>query len=62
VLIGSQPAARMGDMLTCIGPPDTIAMGSPTVYIGSQMAARMFDPTIHGGVIILGWPTVWIGP
>jgi uncharacterized Zn-binding protein involved in type VI secretion len=52
----------MGDMLTCIGPPDTIAMGSPTVYIGSQMAARMFDPTIHGGVIILGWPTVWIGP
>ena len=34
VLIGNQPAARMGDMATCTGPPDTIAMGYPTVIIG----------------------------
>jgi uncharacterized Zn-binding protein involved in type VI secretion len=39
-----------------------IAMGSPTVLIGGLMAARMLDPTIHGGVIVLGWPTVLIGP
>jgi uncharacterized Zn-binding protein involved in type VI secretion len=62
VLIGDLPAARITDVLTCIGPPDMIAMGSPTVLIGGLMAARMLDPTVHGGVIILGWPTVLIGP
>jgi uncharacterized Zn-binding protein involved in type VI secretion len=34
VLIGGQPAARMGDLLTCVGPPDTIIKGEPTVLIG----------------------------
>lgn len=34
VLIGNQPAARQGDMATCAGPPDSIAMGCPTVLIG----------------------------
>jgi uncharacterized Zn-binding protein involved in type VI secretion len=61
VLIGMLPAARMTDMLTCVGPPDMIAMGSPTVLIGGLMAARLGDPTDHGGVIILGCPTVEIG-
>jgi uncharacterized Zn-binding protein involved in type VI secretion len=62
VLIGMLPAARVTDMLVCVGPPDTILMGSPTVLIGGLMAARMGDPTVHGGVIILGCPTVLIGP
>jgi len=61
VLIGNLPAARATDMATCVGPPDTIAMGSPTVLIGNLMAARIGDPTIHGGVIVLGLPTVMIG-
>jgi len=61
VLIGMMPAARVSDMLTCVGPPDVIAMGSPTVLIGGLMAARMGDPTAHGGVIMLGCPTVMIG-
>ena len=61
VLIGMLPAARATDMLTCVGPPDVIAMGSPTVLIGGLMAARMGDPTVHGGVIVLGCPTVMIG-
>jgi len=61
VLIGMLPAARMTDMATCVGPPDMIAMGSPTVLIGNLMAARLGDPTIHGGVIILGEMTVMIG-
>jgi uncharacterized Zn-binding protein involved in type VI secretion len=34
VLIGGKPAARMGDMCVCTGPPDSIAMGCPTVLIG----------------------------
>jgi uncharacterized Zn-binding protein involved in type VI secretion len=61
VLIGGQPAACMGDMVTCVGPPDTIIIGSATVLIGGKMAARMGDQTVHGGVIILGCPTVMIG-
>jgi uncharacterized Zn-binding protein involved in type VI secretion len=61
VLIGMLPAARVTDMATCVGPPDMIAMGSPTVLIANLMAARIGDPTIHGGVIIVGEPTVIIG-
>ena len=61
VLIGGLPAARVGDMLTCTGPPDTIAAGSGTVNIGGAPAARMGDSTAHGGVIILGCFTVIIG-
>jgi uncharacterized Zn-binding protein involved in type VI secretion len=62
VLVGFLPAARAGDPTICVGPPGTIAMGSPTVLIGNQPAARMLDPTAHGGVIVLGLPTVLIGP
>ena len=61
VLIGGLPAARAGDMVTCVGPPDTIAMGSATVMIGGMPAARMGDSTVHGGTIVAGCPTVLIG-
>lgn len=61
VLIGGAPAARVGDMLTCVGPPDTVAMGSSTVLIGGAPAARLGDSTAHGGVIVLGCFTVLIG-
>jgi hypothetical protein len=61
VLIGFLPSARVGDMAVCVGPPDSIAMGSPTVLIGNMMAARIGDPTVHGGVIVMGEPTVMIG-
>ena len=61
VLIGSLPAARVGDMATCVGPPDSIVQGSATVLIGGMPAARMGDSTAHGGSIVLGMPTVIIG-
>lgn len=61
VLIGGMPAARVGDMATCAGPPDAIAMGSMTVMIGGMPAARLGDLTAHGGVIVIGCPTVIIG-
>src|SRR5262245_51371216 len=61
VLICYLPAARLGDMATCVGPPDSIVMGSVTVLIGGQPAARIGDPTTHGGVIVAGAPTVIIG-
>ena len=61
VLIGGMPAAKVGDMATCVGPPDTILMGSGTVMIGGMPAARMGDSTAHGGTIVGGCPTVLIG-
>lgn len=61
VLIGSLPAAVVGDMCVCVGPPDSIVKGSATVMIGGRPAARMGDATAHGGNIVLGMPTVMIG-
>lgn len=61
VLIGGMPAARVGDMCACAGPPDSIVKGSATVMIGGAPAARMGDLTAHGGSIVTGLPTVMIG-
>jgi uncharacterized Zn-binding protein involved in type VI secretion len=61
VLIGGLPAARVTDILTCEGPPDTVLEGSETVFIGGRPAARMGDPTAHGGEIAEGYPRVLIG-
>lgn len=61
VLIGGMPAAVMGDMCTCVGPPDTIILGSTGVLIGGKPAARMGDQCAHGGAIVVGCPTVLIG-
>ena len=61
VLIGGMAAAVMGDMCTCVGPPDSIMMGSAGVFIGGKPAARMGDSTAHGGTISVGCPTVLIG-
>ncbi len=61
VLIGKLPAARVGDMLVCVGPPDSIVKGSATVIIGGMPAARMGDACAHGGSIVLGCFTVMIG-
>ncbi len=38
VMIGNMPAARVGDPVLCAGPPDSIAMGCPTVLIGDAMS------------------------
>lgn len=61
VLIAGLPAATLGDMCVCVGPPDSIVKGSATVMIGGKPAARMGDPTAHGGSIVVGAPTVMIG-
>lgn len=60
VLIGGMPAARVGDMCTCVGPPDAIILGSMKVMIKGQPAARMGDTTTHGGSIVMGFPKVMI--
>ena len=61
VLIGSLPAATVGQPCICVGPPDSIVTGSFTVFINSRPAARMGDMTAHGGTVVFGWPTVLIG-
>ena len=64
------PAARVGDMHTCpmVEPGPVPHVGGPilppccpTVIIGGMPAARLGDPTVHGGVIVVGFPTVIIG-
>lgn len=62
VLIGGKPVALLGDTCTCVGPPDTILMGSTTVLITGKPVARIGDSTAHGGTIVgPGVPTVIIG-
>jgi uncharacterized Zn-binding protein involved in type VI secretion len=58
VLVANMPAATVGDQAVCVGPPDPIVMGSVTVLIGGKPAARLGDPTGHGGSIVVGAPTV----
>ena len=61
VLIGGVPAAKVGDMCTCAGPPDSLVMGSGTVLINGMPAVRMGDTTAHGGSVVAGLTTVLIG-
>lgn len=60
VMLGGMPAARVGDLCLCVGPPDAIVTGSPKVLIGGMPAARIGDSTLHGGQIVMGCPTVII--
>jgi uncharacterized Zn-binding protein involved in type VI secretion len=61
VLINNLPAATLGSMCVCTGPPDTVVKGSATVTLGGKPAARLGDTTAHGGAIVAGSPTVMIG-
>nr|WP_274884443.1 PAAR domain-containing protein [Vibrio harveyi] len=61
VNITGLPAARKGDKLICVGPPDSISSGSSSVKINGKPAARLGDSTSHGGKILVGNPTVVIG-
>lgn len=74
VLIGGQPAARVGDLQSCplsdgpkphVGGPIT-GPGSATVQIGGLPAARVGDGTQCAGppgtIAPPGCPTVLIGP
>lgn len=61
VLIGGLPAAQVTNLATCIGPPDSITQGSPSVLICSLGAVRLGDPTAHGGTVSQGFSSVHIG-
>lgn len=61
VMIGGMPALRVGDLLTCTGPPDSVVAGSGSVLIAGMPAARLGDSTAHGGSLVIGCFTVMIG-
>lgn len=61
LLIAMMPSATLTSMCVCIGPPDVIIKGSATVLMGKLPAARLGDSTAHGGTIIVGAPTVFVG-
>lgn len=61
VLIGKLPAAGMGSLAVCVGPPDTVVKGSATVMASKKPLARMGDTCAHGGTIVLGCVTVLVG-
>jgi uncharacterized Zn-binding protein involved in type VI secretion len=48
-------------MCFCVGEPDKIKKGSGSVKIGGKAAARIDDPTDHGGKITSGCSSVTIG-
>ncbi|MBN8737575.1 MAG: PAAR domain-containing protein [Xanthomonadales bacterium] len=58
VLVGGMPAACVGDLATCVGPPDSIVKGSTKILIGGRPAAMLGSNTAHGGVVVLGCPKV----
>lgn len=60
VLINGKPAALMGDICVCVGPPDAIAQGEPTVLINGTPVATQGSMTAHGGSIVQGEPTVMV--
>ncbi len=55
---GHQPAARIGDIISC---GSMIIQGSMNVFINGRKAARVGDATSHTGAIATGCPTVNIG-
>ena len=67
-----QPAARITKMHVCPtgtpgGPPIAHVGGpivvpvAPTVLVCRPPAARLGEPSVHGGTIVLGAPTVFVG-
>jgi uncharacterized Zn-binding protein involved in type VI secretion len=60
VLVGVMPAALMGDMAVCVGPPDKVVLGSATVTAMNKPMARMGDNCQHGGIVALGMPTILV--
>lgn len=62
VLIEGIPASVVGDVCVCVGPPSAVMKGSMGVLIAGRAAARVGDPTMHGGNILPpGAPSVIIG-
>jgi uncharacterized Zn-binding protein involved in type VI secretion len=61
VLVCGKPVALEGDRCTCTGPPSRIQGSGSTVRIAGKEVARVGNMTDHGGIILLGCPSVMAG-
>jgi uncharacterized Zn-binding protein involved in type VI secretion len=48
VMVGNMPQSRVGDIAVCVGPPDAVAMGCPTVVVGTAGGAAGFSGLLMG--------------
>lgn len=53
VLLGGLPAIGPGSVAVCVGPPDSVVMGSPTALAGGIPMSRIGDTCAHGGAIVV---------
>ncbi len=60
ILINNKPAAIMGDICLCAGPPDMIVQGTTSVLFNGVPVACIGDMTAHGGIITTGEANVTI--
>ena len=61
VMAGVMPVSVIGDTAVCVGPPDIMVMGSFTVLACGKPVVRITDVTAHGGMVLVGAPTVLVG-
>ena len=63
VFICGLPAIIEGDEMICVGPIDSLILGSATVFACGMPMGRVGDLCEHGGTIVgPGALTVFIGP
>jgi uncharacterized Zn-binding protein involved in type VI secretion len=53
VLVSGFPQARISDIALCVGPPDSVAVGEPTVLVGSAVSSGFAGATgaVLGGLL-----------
>lgn len=61
MLINTLPAATVGSIATCDGPPSAVVQGCTTIFINGKPAAHLGHLTSHGGFISTGSPNVIFG-
>lgn len=54
VMTGNMPQSRVGDLLICIGPPDAVAEGCPTVMVGMAGGGAGLAALLMGLALGLG--------
>ena len=58
VITMSMVQSKVTDIATCVGPPDMVVMGAVTVTTLSMPCTRLTSQCAHGGMVVLGAPTV----
>ena len=54
VITGGMPQSKVGDTLICVGPPDELVMGAPTVQVGMVGGGGGFGAVMSGLVMAFG--------